>query len=200
MRSSITIRVRVAGVVASSSIGVAELSGGWAAVRSPSYRRSGWSGPSIARTKLRCGHCRGRTSARLAEQISSSAFGPRLEAAIVTLTARHRVSRRGISELARDLFGVTLSAGAVDAICQRVQRRWPGRNAIVIHRKLSLGSQSEDGERFAERALPAAATCRLQRRSLFTYLSELLIAHSQGDPFPPPAWGPEDRTLAKTAH
>ena len=37
----------------------------------------------------------------------------------MTLTARHRVSRRGICELARDLFGVTLSTGAVDAICQR---------------------------------------------------------------------------------
>ena len=47
------------------------------------------------------------------------AFGPRLQAAVVTLTARHRVSRRGISELARDLFGVTLSTGSVDAICQR---------------------------------------------------------------------------------
>jgi transposase len=328
--------------------------------------------------QLRCRHCRARTSARLPEQISSYAFGPRLEAAIVTLTARHRVSRRGISELAGDLFGVTLSTGAVDAICQRasealagphchlqdwvldqravhvdetgwrtrgegralwtvttsgatflqiaehcnreqfnalvgagyagivisdrwngfehldpdrrqacwshVQRdfrrhaeglaeqksfgeqghefsrgvfaawrayqhehhdrdrlaadiapiqtglrrlleeaspksrrtRWhrrfannllkvwpalwtfvsvegveptnnPAERALrapVIHRKLSLGSQSEDGERFAERALSAAATCRLQRRSLFTYLSELLIAHNRGDPFP----------------
>jgi transposase len=56
--------------------------------------------------------------------------------------------------------------------------------APVIHRKVSLGTQSENGERFAERALSAAATCRLQRRSLFTYLSELLIAHSRGDPFP----------------
>ena len=328
--------------------------------------------------QVRCRHCRARTSARLPEQISSYAFGPRLEAAIVTLTARHRVSRRGISELAGDLFGVTLSTGAVDAICQRasealagphchlqdwvldqravhvdetgwrtrgevralwtvttsgatflqiaehcnreqfnalvgagytgivisdrwngfehldpdrrqacwshVQRdfrrhaeglaeqksfgkqghefsrgvfaawrayqhehhdrdrlaadiapiqtglrrlleeaspksrrtRWhrrfannllkvwpalwtfvsvegveptnnPAERALrapVIHRKLSLGSQSKDGERFAERALSAAATCRQQRRSLFTYLSELLVAHSRGDPFP----------------
>ena len=54
----------------------------------------------------------------------------------------------------------------------------------VIHRKLSLGTQSNTGERFAERALSAAATCRLQRRSLFTYLSELLTAHNRGDPFP----------------
>ena len=38
---------------------------------------------------------------------------------MVTLTARHRISRRGICELASDLFGVTLSTGAVDAICQR---------------------------------------------------------------------------------
>ena len=37
----------------------------------------------------------------------------------MTLTARHRVSRRGICELARDLFGVSLSTGSADAICQR---------------------------------------------------------------------------------
>ena len=54
----------------------------------------------------------------------------------------------------------------------------------VIHRKLSLGTQSDTGERFAERALSAATTCRMQHRSLFTYLSELLAAHNRGDPFP----------------
>jgi transposase len=54
----------------------------------------------------------------------------------------------------------------------------------VIHRKLSLGTQSNTGERFAERVLTAATTCRLQRRSLFSYLSELLTAHNRGDPFP----------------
>jgi hypothetical protein len=43
---------------------------------------------------------------------------------------------------------------------------------------------SENGERFAERALSAAATCRLQHRSLFTYLSDLIAAHNRGDPFP----------------
>jgi hypothetical protein len=55
----------------------------------------------------------------LPEQIGSSPFGLRLQAALVTLTAAYRVSRRGIVELARDLFGVTLSTGAADAICQR---------------------------------------------------------------------------------
>ena len=328
--------------------------------------------------QLRCRSCRARTSARLPDQVGACAFGPRLQAAIVTLTARHRISRRGICELARDLFGVGLSTGAVDAICQRasdalagphcqlqdwvldqgavhvdetgwrtggegralwtattpgatflqiaehcnreqlgalvgtayagivisdrwngfehrdphqrqvcwshIQRdfrrhseglaeqktfgeqglelsrrvfaawrafkhehhdrerlaaeiapiqaelrrllqdaspksrrtRWhrrfannllkvwpalwtfvtvegveptnnPAERALrapVIHRKVSLGTQSENGERFVERALSAAATCRLQSRSLFTYLSELFIAHNRGDPFP----------------
>jgi transposase len=59
--------------------------------------------------QLPCRHCRARTSARVPEQIGASAFGPRLQAAVVTLTARHRISRRGITELARDLFGVALS-------------------------------------------------------------------------------------------
>ena len=328
--------------------------------------------------QLRCPGCRARTSARLPDGIGGCAFGARLQAAVVTLTARHRVSRRGICELARDLFGVTLSTGTADAICQRasdalagphlqlqdwvldqgavhvdetgwrtggegralwtattpeaalfviaehcnreqfnalvgtsypgivVSDRWngyshldPNRRQVcwshlqrdfrrhadglaeqktfgerglplanrvfaawrsyqhehhdrqrlaaeiepikielrtlledaspksrrtrwhrqfannllkvwpalwtftridgieptnnpaeralrgpVIHRKLSLGSHSENGERFAERALSAAATCRMQRRSLFTYLSELLTAHPRGDPFP----------------
>jgi transposase len=69
--------------------------------------------------QLRCRHCLARTSARLTDIIGASAFGPRLQAAVVTLTARHRISRRGITELAGDLFGARLSTGAVDAICQR---------------------------------------------------------------------------------
>jgi transposase len=54
----------------------------------------------------------------------------------------------------------------------------------VIHRKLSHGTRTQDGERFAERALTAAAICRQQHRSLFDSLTELLTAHSRGDPLP----------------
>jgi hypothetical protein len=54
----------------------------------------------------------------------------------------------------------------------------------VIYRKLSLGSQSERGERRIERLLSASITCRLQHRSLFAYLTELLAAHARGDPTP----------------
>jgi transposase len=54
----------------------------------------------------------------------------------------------------------------------------------VIHRKLSHGTRSNHGERFIERALSASVTCRLQRRSLFTYLADLLAAHTRSQPLP----------------
>jgi transposase len=76
--------------------------------------------------QLRCPGCRARTSARLPDEVGACAFGPRLQAAFVMLSARHRVSRQGICELAQELFGVTLSAGAVDAICQRASEALAG--------------------------------------------------------------------------
>jgi transposase len=54
----------------------------------------------------------------------------------------------------------------------------------VIYRKLSLGSQSDHGERRIERLLSASTTCRLQRRSLHAYLIDALAAHTRGDPAP----------------
>lgn len=65
-----------------------------------------------------CPDCQARTRAELPADVSGSAFGPRLQAAIVTLAVRNRVSRRDTTELARELFGVELSAGSVDAIVQ----------------------------------------------------------------------------------
>jgi transposase len=54
----------------------------------------------------------------------------------------------------------------------------------VIYRKLSLGSQSEGGEQRTARLLSAHTTCRLQRRSLFAYLTDAISAHARGDPVP----------------
>jgi len=326
--------------------------------------------------RLRCPGCEAKTKGELPPGLAESAFGPDLRAAIVTMTARNRVSRRDMSELARDLFGIGVSVGSVDAICQRASQaltepheallasvlgsvalnvdetgwltageqrtlwtattpaaavfrvaedrhrdrldeliggyggivcsdRWwaydrldpdcrqacwehlkrdfrrhaeglaeqktfgeagvaltgrlfkawrafgehrdrgrlkremkpiqtqlrklldraarksartryhgrfarnllkiwpalftfvtveglePTNNAAerslrgpVIHRKLSHGTRTQDGERFVERALSASVTCRLQGRSLYTYLSQLLTAHPRGDPLP----------------
>ena len=326
--------------------------------------------------RLRCPGCKAKTRGELPAEVACSAFGPDLRAAVVTMTARNRVSRRDMSELARDLFGIVVSVGSVDAICQRASQvlaepheallasvlgspalnvdetgwstageqrtlwtattpaaavfrvaedrhrdrldeliggypgvvcsdRWwaydrldpecrqacwehlkrdfrrhaeglaeqkafgeagvaltgrlfkawrafgehqdrsrlkremapiqselrellehaarkskrtryhgrfarnllkiwpalftfvtvngvePTNNAAerslrgpVIHRKLSHGTRTPDGERFVERVLSASVTCRLQHRSLFAYLSELLTAHPRGDPLP----------------
>ena len=54
----------------------------------------------------------------------------------------------------------------------------------VIHRKLSLGSQSERGETTIQRLLSTSVTCRLQGRSLFAYLADVLGARVRGDPAP----------------
>jgi len=69
--------------------------------------------------RLRCPCCRAKTTAELPAELQGSAFGPRLRAAVVTMSARNRISRRDMSELASDLFGLELSVGAVDAICRR---------------------------------------------------------------------------------
>jgi len=59
-----------------------------------------------------------------------------------------------------------------------------GLRGAVIYRKLSLGSQSEEGEVTIARLLSASVTCRLQGRSLFAYLSDVLAAKIRGDPVP----------------
>jgi transposase len=59
-----------------------------------------------------------------------------------------------------------------------------GLRGALIYRKLSLGSQSEQGERTIEPLLPASITRRPQRRSLLAYPTDLLSANIRADPIP----------------
>jgi transposase len=59
-----------------------------------------------------------------------------------------------------------------------------GLRHAVIARKLSLGNQAEHGKRTTERLLSASITCRLQGRSLFTYLATAIEASIRGQPTP----------------
>jgi hypothetical protein len=79
--------------------------------------------------RLSCRACGVKTTACLPAGIGGQALGPNLRAALVSLTARNRVSRRGMIELARDLFGVGVSVGTVDAICQRASDALAGPHA-----------------------------------------------------------------------
>src|SRR6266511_2637998 len=69
--------------------------------------------------RVSCRECAAQTRAELPAGVSRSAFGPRLQAAVVTLAVRNRVSRRDTTELARELFGLELATGSVDAIIHR---------------------------------------------------------------------------------
>jgi hypothetical protein len=94
--------------------------------------------------QLRCRYCRARTTAVLPDELVGSPFGPRLQAAMVMLSARYRVSRDGVSELAQELFGVSVSPGTVDAICQRASEALAGPHLHVHDWVLDQGAAHID--------------------------------------------------------
>jgi hypothetical protein len=102
--------------------------------------------------RLRCPGCKAKTKGELPPGVASSAFGPDLQAALVTMTARNRISRRdmSLSELASDLFGIRVSVGTVDAICQRASR------ILAEPHEALLGAQSSS---------PRTSRLRLSRSS-----------------------------------
>jgi transposase len=97
-----------------------------------------------------------------------------------TKTKYHRLFAKNLLKRWPALCTFTLSDG-VEPTNNHAER---GLRGAVIYRKLSLGSQSEQGERTIERLLSASITCRLQRRSLFAYLTDVLGAKIRGDPIP----------------
>jgi len=54
----------------------------------------------------------------------------------------------------------------------------------VLWRKGCFGSQSDAGERFAERILAVSATCRQQGRALWAFLTDCLVALQTAPPPP----------------
>lgn len=133
--------------------------------------------------RLGCPHCRARTRAQLPEQVHTSAFGPRLQAAVVTLSARNRVSRRDMSELGGELFGTTLSVGAVDAICQRTAGALEEPHARLVSAVLDHGAVNVDetgwcrageGRTMWTAATPIAAIFRIATDRHRDRLEELL--------------------------
>ena len=93
--------------------------------------------------RLRCPGCRKRTRATLGI-VGESAFGPGLQAAVVALTARNRISRRDMSELLWELFGVRVSVGAIDRICQRTSGLLAGPHERLASQVLGSGAINVD--------------------------------------------------------
>jgi transposase len=97
--------------------------------------------------------------------------------------ARHRHTRTFANNLLK-LWPALWAFSEVDGVEPTNNAAERGLRGAVIYRKLSLGSQSERGEHTIERLLSVSHTCRLQRRSLFAYLTEVLTARTRGDPIP----------------
>jgi len=81
--------------------------------------------------RLRCSACGTRTRAALPNEVAHSCFGPRLEAAVATLSVRNRVSRVDTVEFCEELFAARISSGTVEAILERA-----GRALAVPHEDL----------------------------------------------------------------
>src|SRR5450756_993103 len=128
--------------------------------------------------RLDAGHAREAPEGRPALQ---EVLGEAAVAAITgALSRRHRSFAKNLLKRWPALWSFA-SVPGVEPTNNHAER---GLRGAVIYRKLSLGSQSEEGERTIARLLSASVTCRLQRRSLFAYLSDVLAAKIRGDPIP----------------
>ena len=97
--------------------------------------------------------------------------------------ARHRHTRTFAKNLLK-LWPALWAFSELDGVEPTNNAAERGLRGAVIYRKLSLGSQSEHGERTTERLLSVSQSCRLQRRSLFAYLADVLTDNARGDPIP----------------
>lgn len=119
-----------------------------------------------------------------------------------TFQCRMKPLRREVEALLRQ--GTTCGQANTERACKRVLKGaaalWtfvdaegvePTNNAAergvrpgVLWRRISFGTQSEAGSRFAERILTVAATCRQQERNALDFIIEAIVAHIHGRPAP----------------
>jgi len=71
------------------------------------------------RHEVTCERCEASTRAAYDAQIPSSAFGPCLTAVVAMLTGAYHLSRRKAQKLLVELFGISISLGAISAIEHR---------------------------------------------------------------------------------
>jgi transposase len=84
--------------------------------------------------RVHCPGCGEHTRAELPREVTQSAFGPRLHAAIATLSVRNRISRRDVVELAEQLFSSRISTGTVEAILTRTGEALSDPHADLLDR------------------------------------------------------------------
>ncbi len=98
-----------------------------------------------------CPDCGEQARGELPSEIAKSAFGPRFQAAVATLSVRNRISRRDVVELCEQLFSWRISTGTVDAILDRAAQALAEPHAELLGalRGSSVVNMDETGWRTA---------------------------------------------------
>ena len=94
--------------------------------------------------RVRCPGCGERRRAELPSEVAQSAFGPRLQAAVATLSVRNRISRRDVVECCEQLFSSRISTGTVDAILDRAAQALAEPHADLLGRLRETGAVNMD--------------------------------------------------------
>jgi transposase len=68
--------------------------------------------------RVACAACGATTRAARPPEVPAGAYGPRLQAAVATLSGGYRLSRRQVADLCETLLDAPLSVGSVDALCR----------------------------------------------------------------------------------
>jgi transposase len=87
-----------------------------------------------------CPKCGKTTRGQMPKGMPEGAFGPHLQARIGLLSGRYRLTRRETRALAKDLFGVRISLGSVQACCKAVSAAVV-ETAEVIHVEVKQASE-----------------------------------------------------------
>lgn len=91
--------------------------------------------------------CGARTRASLPEGVPTTAFGPRLAAAVALFSGRYRMPKRTVKELLCDLFGIDVALGSVSKMEQFVSKAIadPVEEARQTVREQDVVHQDETG-------------------------------------------------------
>ena len=90
--------------------------------------------------RVRCPDCGEHPRGELSAGVARSAFGPRFQAAIATLSVRNRISRRDVVELCEQLFCSRISTGTVDRVLTRASEALADPHADLLAQLREAGA------------------------------------------------------------
>ncbi|MGC2372917.1 MAG: IS66 family transposase [Solirubrobacteraceae bacterium] len=94
--------------------------------------------------RVHCPGCGKRRRAELPSEVAQSAFGPRFQAAVATLSTRNRISRRDVVECCEQLFSSRISTGTVEAILSRTAQALVKPHAELLRALRGAGAVNMD--------------------------------------------------------